>query len=197
MTPLASREAWTRPYAWPFLALFGANLLVFAAFTLPRSISERRTAARALVLREQIETHRKEVAAVRTTTDTVKSNLMDAARFYEKQVKDCSGVTSTLLQELRAMGRELGVRTDRIAFSSAKLLDGVPLAEIDVSMPLTGTYQQSATFLQRLERSPEFVVVDSINMREASRGRGEACGTELDMRVKAYCRSAAPVKMKR
>lgn len=192
MTALASREAWTRPYTWPFLALFGANLLLFGVFTLPRSIQERRTAARALLLRDQIEGRRKEVSAVRTMTDTVNSNVMDTTRFYEQHVKDCSGVSGVLLQDLRGLGRELGVRADRMSTSSPKAIDGVALAEIEIGMPLTGTYQQSATFLQRLERSEQFVVVDSIQMREASaRSSGEAGGTDLDMRLKAYCRSAA------
>jgi Tfp pilus assembly protein PilO len=79
-----------------------------------------------------------------------------------------------------------------MATSSPKPIDGVALAEIDISMPLTGTYQQSAGFLQKLERSDQFLVVDSIQMREASASVGG--GTDLDMRLKAYCHSNNPVR---
>jgi Tfp pilus assembly protein PilO len=185
VSSLLSREPWTRPYAWPFLALFALNLLLFLAFTLPRSIQERRAAARVLQLRDQLENRRKEVASVRTMAETVRSNVTDTKRFYTEQVKECVGISGPLLQELRALGRELGVRADRLGTSSPKTIEGADLAEIDVIMPLTGSYQQSASFLQRLERSPQFLVVDSIAMREAT--RAEAGGTDLDMRIKAFC----------
>ena len=197
MTSLLSREAWTRVYAWPFLAIFGLNVVVFLVFTLPRSIQERRAAARALVLREKIEARRRQVASIRTTADTVKSNLRDTQRFYKENLRECSGASGPLLQEMRGLGRELGVRADRMSTSAPRAIEGAAVAEMDVSMPLTGTYQQSATFLQRLERAPLFLVVDSISMREAAANVPEAGGTELDMRIKAYCRSEMASKRRR
>ena len=190
MMPLFSREAWLRPYTLPFLALFAANGLAFLVFTLPRSIQERRAAAKALELRTQLEARRAEVAAVRTQVQTVRSNIADANRFYTEQVKDCSGVSGIVLQALHGVGRELGVRADRLSTTTPKNLEGVPLAEIEVSMPLAGTYQQSATFLQRLERSEHFLVVESIQMRE--RGSESGGGTDLSMRLKAYCHAKGP-----
>ena len=192
MSPILTRAAWTRPYAWPFLALFAFNILLFLAFTLPRSIQERRTATEALALRQEMEGRRAEIAQVRTRAETVKANIAETAAFYGKSVPACEGEPALVLKALTAAVRELGVVADHIAMSP-KDLEKVPLEEIAVTMPIAGTYANVGAFLQKLERSEHFLVVDSIGLRERS---GDGGGAEVGIKLNAYCHSQTAGKKK-
>jgi Tfp pilus assembly protein PilO len=188
MTPVFSRAAWTRPYTWPFLALFGFNVLVFLAFTLPRSIQERRTAAEALVLRKDLDARRTEMAAVRTRAQTVKANVAETSRFYREAVPPCVGHSHDLLRELTANTRQTGILSERIS-TALKELNDVPLTEIAITVPVGGTYQQVGSFLQKLERSPHFLVVESVQIKERDRAGG---GADLSIKLNAYCHVSGP-----
>ena len=185
MSPILTRAAWTRPYAWPFLALFAFNILLFLVFTLPRSIKERHTAAEALALRKEMEGRRAEIAQVRTRAETVKANISETATFYSESVPTCAGEPALVLKDLTAAARELGVVVDHIS-TVPKDLEKLPLAEIAVTMPIAGTYANVGAFLQKLERSDHFLVVDSIGLRERI---GDGGGAEVSIKLNAYCHS--------
>lgn len=194
MTPILSRAAWTRPYAWPFLMLFAFNVLLFLAFTLPRSFKERATAREALALRLELADRRAEMAEVRTRAQTVKANIAETARFYREAVPDCTGQTAVILQELTAITRELGVVSGRLG-STPKEMDAVPLTEIGLTLPIQGTYQQVGAFLQKLERSRLFLIVESVALRERT---GHGGGAELNVKLNAYCHSGGdPARRRR
>jgi Tfp pilus assembly protein PilO len=188
LTPAFSRAAWTRPYTWPFLVLFGFNVLVFLVFTLPRSIQERRTAAEALALRKDLDARRTEMAAVRTRAQTVKANVAETSRFYREAVPPCVGHSHDLLKELIASTRQTGILSDRISTAPKELPD-VPLTEIAINVPVAGTYQQVGSFLQKLERSPHFLVVESVQIKERQADGG---GADLTVKLSAYCHVSGP-----
>ena len=190
MKAALGREAWTRPYTWPFLLLFVLNVLLFLVFTFPRSLQERRTAEEALALRAELEARRAEMAAVRTRAQTVKANIAEAGRFYREVVPACPGHSAVVLHDVNSEARALGIKLERVA-SASKELDRLPLAEIAITAPVAGTYQQVGGLLQRLERSPHFLVVDSVQLRERTADGG---GAELSLKLNAYCHDAAAVQ---
>jgi Tfp pilus assembly protein PilO len=188
LTPIFSRAAWTRPYTWPFLVLFGFNVLLFLVFTLPRSIQERGTAAEALALRKDLDARRTEMAAVRTRAQTVRANIAETARFFREAVPACVGHSHDLLKELTASTRQTGILSDKIS-TTPKEVDDVPLTEIAVSVPVAGTYQQVGSFLQKLERSTHFLVVESVQIKERTDPGG---GADLTIKLNAYCHASGP-----
>jgi Tfp pilus assembly protein PilO len=171
------------PYAWPFLGLLAMNLVVFMAFTLPRSVSERRTAREAIERRAAIDGKRKEMRAIRSQADTIRSDLKDAASFYKDVVTDCARANAMVPRELYHTTAEHHIQTARQSIRDSET-KGLPLHELEVVMPVAGTYQQIGEFLQAVERSPTFLIVDRINLRERLQEGG---GADLDVQIKAYC----------
>jgi Tfp pilus assembly protein PilO len=189
---LINPSVWRRGYAVPFLVLFAFNILAFLAFTLPRSLQERRMAARALALREVITAKREEIAGVRRQADVIKANTQQTQQFYTDVVHPCMESRADVLEHLSATAAQLGIQAPRVA-SSEDDVKGAPLKKMNILMPLSGTYQQLGTILQKVEQSPDFLVVDGVAIRERRQEAGSS--GELDIKLATYCRSdAMPAK---
>jgi hypothetical protein len=55
----------------------------------------------------------------------------------------------------------------------------------EVTMPVSGTYEQLGAFLQKLERSSHFLIVQGIALRT----RASDGGADLDLKLQVYFRS--------
>ena len=58
------------------------------------------------------------------------------------------------------------------------------LARFRITMPISGSYRQIVSFLQRIEALPHFVTVDSISLREDSAAGGRS--TNLNVVLSVY-----------
>jgi hypothetical protein len=188
MNGLFSRSAWLRPYALPFLGLFALNLLVFLAFTLPFSIIERGRAKDAVELRAAIAGKRSEIEGIRSEARVIKSNKEQAAGFY-RMMPSCNEARVDMPLDLYQIATTLGVRWERASMREQSV-KGLSLLELETSMPLAGTYKGVGAFLQKIESSKSFLVVDRIGLREATEG------TSLDAHVMGYCSAAAGARTK-
>ena len=184
MSGLLSRAAWTRPYALPFLGLFAFNLLVFLCFTLPFSFVERSRAKEALELRETIEGKRADITGIRAEANVVKSNGEQAKNFYTLMTP-CSQARVDMNLDLYHIATQLGVQWESASMKEEPV-KGVTLLELETSMPLAGTYQGVGRFLQQIESSKNFLVVDRIGLQERTGG-----GTNLDAHILGYCSATA------
>ena len=190
MNALVSPSVWRRTYALPFLALFALNLLLFFGWTLWRSIQERHLAARGLELREVIAQKRDEIAGIRRQTDVVKANVQQTTQFYTDVVHPCIDSRADILEHLGILAAQLGIQAPRVG-SSEEDVKGAPLRKMNITMPLSGTYQQLGTILQKVEQSPDFLVVDGVQIRERKQEGGSS--GDLDIKLATYCRSDSAI----
>lgn len=174
---------WRAGYARIFLVLLALNLLVLAGYTLPRSIRERRLSAEILALRRQIADDRIGAAAIQREVELIKANTAETHRFYTEVVRDRTALAATL-EELDQLATGLGLHTARTGYHPTEV-KGAKLTVFEVTMPISGTYQQVGSFLQKLERAPFFVIVKQVAMRSRS---GDS-GVDLDIKLEAYFKS--------
>jgi Tfp pilus assembly protein PilO len=186
VSPLVSPSVWRRSYALPFLVLFALNLIGFFGFTLWRSIQERSMAARGLHLREVISAKREEIAAIRRQTDVVKADVQQTGEFYTDVVHPCIESRADILERLGVLAAQLGVQAPRVG-ASEEDVKGAPLKRMNITMPLTGTYQQLGSILQKVEQSPDFLIVDGLQIRERRQDAGSS--GDLDIKLATYCRT--------
>jgi Tfp pilus assembly protein PilO len=176
----AYRPFWRRVLLAPVLVLLGVNAAAFFAFTLPRSLSERSVAARASTLRREVGVARTRAAALARRSEAMASNAEDARRFYAEVVKARQEALLPALAEIQKVAEDLGLRLRSHAYDS-EAVKGAPLVRIEVSMPVSGSYRQLVSFLDRIERSSRFLFVDGVELRERA-----GAGAELSVRVSAY-----------
>lgn len=176
------RPFWHRRLRVPLLVLLGLNAAVFLVYTLPRTVRERTLASRLVTLRADVEREGRFTAALRKQAETVRSNTRDMERFYRQVVGNQDEDLLKSVEDLEKIASNLGLKPQRRSFK-AEELKGVPLVRLVVSMPVSGTYRQLVSFLDRIERSPRFVIVDKVQLQE----RGQAGSDEADLRIVLSC----------
>jgi Tfp pilus assembly protein PilO len=173
---------WRRNLLRPFLVLLVVNVLVFGLYTLPRRTSEKSASEQLVALRAEAESERQTISQLRAETETYHANLRDTQRFYA----DVLGGRQSLVEVLEELGRmaaELGLRPGRRSFTQEEV-EGVPLLKFGIKMPVSGSYSQLVSLLDRLERTPRFVTVESLRLR----GKTGEQQADLDLVLSAYFR---------
>ena len=176
------RPFWRRRLLVPALALLALNVIVFAAYTRPRAARERDIAAYAVVLRAEVADERARVAGVRQRARTITANTADVTRFYE-----AIGTKSSVLrlqEDIVALGRQLGLAIGSRSYTNEVVKGSRGLTRFRITMPVSGSYRQVATFLRRIEEMRHFVTVDSIALREEAGAAGRS--TSLNVALSVY-----------
>ena len=171
---------WRRRLLVPVLALLALNAGTYFAYTLPRSARERTIAARAVVLREQLTDLRARVEGLRERARTIERNAADVVLFYE-----ALGGKDSLLEiqeDIVGVARQLGLTIGNRSYSDEGVKGSDSLARFTITMPISGSYRQVVSFLQRIETLPHFVTVDSMAIREVS-GAGRSTNQTVVLSV--------------
>jgi Tfp pilus assembly protein PilO len=174
------RSGW-RALVKPLLALVVLNVMVFVAWTLPRIIQERSLASRAATLEQELSLERARVAEQRARLAVLEKNAADERRFLNEVVSARRAALVPMLQDLSRMAREHGLAPKSQGYSR-QALKTAPLTAFKITLPVSGTYQQLARFVQSLERSRHFVTIDSISIAQ----RGADGAASLDIVLSAY-----------
>jgi Tfp pilus assembly protein PilO len=176
------RRRWRERLKLPLLVLVALNVGVYLAYTMPRSLKERSAAARAAVLRGELERDRRVSAGLHDRADAMNTNRVDTDRFYARL-----GPKGTLAQvraEITTLARELGLKVGGLSYNPEGVKGGEGVAQLKMRMNVSGTYRELAAFLDRLERSPYFVTVDQIQIGQ----RDQSGGAGLDIELSAFYR---------
>lgn len=184
-------SAFTRRFVfWAAALLAAANVAVYLAYTLPRSLQKRNVASRVDQLRVELTDQRTRVADLRARTEAIVANRKESHAFLEDRVKGPGTSLVPLLAEVESLAKQQGLKVGNQGFSREGV-KGLPLERFAITMPVTGTYDQVAGLVQQLERSTYFVTLDQIGARTGGNvGEGTV---ELDLSFSAYFKAAPEV----
>jgi len=174
---------WRRRLLVPFLVLAGLNLAVLLVYTLPRRMQEKNIASRVVVLREDVDRERRATADLRRRAETLESNNRDLARFYREVVGGRRVGLLPILEELEGTARSLGLDSPRRSYAPREVKGVAGLSRFEITMPVAGNYRQLGSFLGALERSPHFLTVDKVSLRQK-----EGSVADLSIVLSAYFR---------
>jgi Tfp pilus assembly protein PilO len=167
----------------PLLVLLGLNAAVFVAYTLPRTLQERSLAAQAERLRRAVEREGATTLALRQRAEAVRANAADTQRFLTEVLEDRAEGLLPVLEEVESAAGEAGLELRSRRYAPERVADA-PLMRFGITIPVKGTYEQLVSFIERLERSPRFLVIDRVQLREGRGGDGD----QLNVVVSAYFR---------
>ena len=163
----------------------GLNGVVYAAYTLPRTLSARRLAQRKQDLENEVQRERLAAERQHRQAETIRANTDDARRFYESTVGGRAASLVPVLRSIEGMAREGGMRPGAAGYR-AQDVKGLPLDRFVITMPVAGTYRQLVSFVQRLEQSPYFLILDEVRFS----GEGTGSRAELSMVLSCYFRES-------
>jgi Tfp pilus assembly protein PilO len=180
----SSRPAWLY-LLFAALALLLVNAVAFAAFTFPRLERSRRAAALEAELRTRLDKERADYERLRRRAEVLSANQRDAKRFFAETAVPLRSGLAIDLDAIEDALRRSGLQTGQRQYNEG-VQDEFGLIRFGIQMSLSGSLSQAARFLNAIESSPRFLVVDRVTLREeGERGTGRV---KMDVLLSTFYR---------
>ena len=154
-----------------------ANLLLYVLLNLPRmhrqTVEERKTSE----LTQNLSEVSRRVNLMKDLDDRFESEKSKVEKFYN----DVLGTKDTRMiqiqREVRTIASSLTMDPETIAYQP-EILDKVGLVSFTINVPLVGDYRNLRQFINRIEKSENFLIIDSVTLGGAKDG-----GALLDLSI--------------
>jgi hypothetical protein len=173
-------------FLW-LLAVLLLNAAVFAGVTHRLANKQERLAVELERLQSELETKQKDLEAVSKSEALASRNAEVVRRFWTDVVQDRAPGLTDAWDEIDRLAGETGVVRGRTGYER-ELLD-VGLEQIKAIMPVEGDYFDLVRFLNRLERSERFFLVEQITL---SQRESNESGIELGCRIAFFLKAGPP-----
>lgn len=175
--------AWKKGIAAALLVLVAADLaLVFVLWQIGRQ-GPREMRARTVRLTEEAKLLNADVVR----GEKIRSSLPLAGRqcdaFYQKAFLDSTIGYSQIEEDLNSIGKDAGVQTSGLSFKQ-KPVKGRGVTEIDVSTKVTADYPSLVRFINGIERSQNFYLLDGLTLHAGQSGM-----VDLNLDLHTYFRT--------
>lgn len=107
----------------------------------------------------------------------------DCDRFFAEELRPATRGYSAIEADLGAIAGKAGLRTDAVTFRQRDI-SGRGVAEIEVAATVEGDYTNVINFINGLERSNNFYVLDSLSLASSTAGN-----LRLNLQLRTYFRS--------
>ena len=172
----------------PLVVALVANALVYALFVYPlaqrvANVEQRNDAAGQALTAAQADFA--QANGTLTGKDRASTEL---ATFYKDVLPpDLSGARRLTQLRLRQLARESDLTFDRDQYEEVEIREST-LRRLRIRMVLSGSYEDMRTFIHQLEASPEFVVIDNVELAAGAENTGAQVVT---LEMSTYFRDAA------
>jgi Tfp pilus assembly protein PilO len=154
----------------PLAIALAVNVLVYALLVYPLAQRVANVEQRNAAAEQALAAARGEFGQANGTLTGKDRASTELATFYKDVLpQDLSAARRMTQLRLRQLARESGLRFQRDAYEPAVQRDST-LTRLQISMVLAGSYPNIRTFIHQLEKSPEFVVIDNVELAEGAEG---------------------------
>lgn len=161
-----------------------ANLVAAAVAFKPWASSVEDLERQAATLRQQVRQREAALDKMRAIVNKVEAARTAGDHFMEKYLLATRSVASTLPQDLEQMARKAGIRQKDTTFSYEPVEGSDSLSKVTITAIYEGTYADLMRFLNLLDRSDRFLIVESLGA--APQQSGLLLG--ITMKLSAYIR---------
>jgi hypothetical protein len=185
---LARRRAFLR-----LLLVLIANAAVFAGVTHRLANKQERLASELERLRAELEEKQEDLRALSESEALGTRNAEAVRRFWNDVVQERSPGLTDAWDEIDRLAGETNVIRGRTGYDR-EVLD-VGLEQINATMPVEGDYFDLVRFINRLERSERFFLVERITLSQsetADEGIQLACSIAFFLKAGAGDSGAGP-----
>lgn len=177
--------SWRRGFKRLGIAL-AANAVLFVGVTHRLANKQERLAGELERLSAELETRRAELEQVSAAAGRAETNAEIVERFWQDTVQSRAPGLTDAWDEIDRLASETNVVRGRTGYDR-ELLD-VGLEQIQASMPVEGNYFDLVRFINRLERSERFFLVQGVRL---SKRDAEEDTIHLDCQLSFYLKPEA------
>jgi type IV pilus assembly protein PilO len=142
--------------------LLGLNLIAFYFVMYPLGGSPQELDQQVAGLRQQGLQQRKNLERLRVLSTKVESARRQSLDFENNYFTDRQVVYSTIVGELTRAAEEAGIRVKDHALVNDDIEGSDTLSMITVTANYEGTFTDLLNYVNRIDRSPRFIILDSL-----------------------------------
>ncbi|MFQ5790645.1 MAG: hypothetical protein ACE5JI_09245 [Acidobacteriota bacterium] len=173
------RPSWKkRGYYLPLLGAVVVNGIVYGAFTYRLATKQERLARAHDSRTREVAVKRGELARLQAESERLAQNDEEAVRFWNEVVRPREPGLTEAWDEMARLARESGVSRGRTTYEHDEL--DVGLSRVQAKMPVKGRYFNLVSFINRLERSPRFFLIQELGLKRAP-GQKARANVELEL----------------
>jgi Tfp pilus assembly protein PilO len=175
-------KQWRKWVRVALVAVLAADALLLYANWSSTDASSKAAAARLAPLRLQeqlLGADVKRVAAIRARLSDVQRN---ASKFYGDEFLPAGAGYSTIVGDLSKISKASGLRATNVTFKERQL-ESRGVTEVTVSATVEGDYVSVVRFINGLERSENFYLLDSLGLASSTGG-----SIKLNLQLRTYFR---------
>jgi Tfp pilus assembly protein PilO len=150
------------------LANVAAAIVAFKPFGGGADDLERQEAS----LQQQLSAMRKRIDADKMLVAKMQNARHDRDQFLAKYVADERLGASTLFQELNRIATEAGVKQLPVTFNQQDIEGSDSFKMFTVTEGYEGSYASLARFINLVDKSPHFLIIESLNTAAPQQGSG-------------------------
>jgi Tfp pilus assembly protein PilO len=170
-------------------ALLAANLAMAVVAFKPFGGSADDLRAQANKLREALAAAQARVVIDKRLVQKVQNARHDGEDFLAKYVVPLRTASSAMYEELTRMAGEAGVQPGQYTFQYDPIDGSDSLQMMSISAGFEGTYAQITKFVNLVDRSPRFLIIDNM---QASAPQQNAQKLTVTFKIKTFVRGGAP-----
>lgn len=165
-----------RRFYLPLLIAPVVNLVVYFGLTYRLHNKQEILTRDQTTLTERVSALRAELAQLKTEGERISGNEKIATSFWNGLPLRDPGLIEALA-EIDRLAREVAVSRGRTTYAEEDLENGA--VRVKATIPVEGSYFDLVSFVNRLERSPRFFLLESIKLNGGRDGGELALGCSL------------------
>jgi Tfp pilus assembly protein PilO len=123
-------------------------------------------------LQQQLSAMRKRIETDKALVDKMQNARKDKDQFLAKYVADEGLGASTLFEELNRIATEAGVKQLPVTFNKQDIEGSDTFKMFTVTEGYEGSYASLAKFINLVDKSPHFLIIESLNTAAPQQGTG-------------------------
>jgi len=170
-------------------ALLAANLVAAVIALKPFGGSADDLRRQQTALDSQLAQAQKQLAYSRSLVEKIEKTRTEEDRFVGQYFTDTHTTGAIILSELNQAAHDAGIKPGTWTFSVEALEGSDTLQELTTNMGFEGSYANFTKFINLLDKSPHFMVIENMQAAAPQQSGGQAINVTL--KIDTFVRGAA------
>jgi Tfp pilus assembly protein PilO len=162
-----------REKAGVFIALIlvwlGANLAFAFLVNLPRAEQAGAIRREQETFQERLSKRKEKVEALRADYNRVTGGNQSLQTFFDDVLSTKRERMIPIQREIRDIARKYNINPESISYAR-QIYDKDRIVKFSAILPLTGPYESLRSFISALERSQNFIIIESVALTDSKEG---------------------------
>jgi Tfp pilus assembly protein PilO len=169
--------------------LLAANLVAAVVALKPFGGSAEDLRRQQAALSAQLAQLEKQLAYNKQLVEKIQKTRTEEDRFVNQYFSDTGTTGAMILAELTQTAKEAGIKPGTATFALEQLEGSDTLQELTTNMGFEGTYANFTKFINLLDKSPHFMVIENLQAAAPQQQGGQALNVTL--KIDTFVRGAA------